>query len=143
MERFTSSIKGYNIKEVNNFVDKTTKEYASMLDKLKKKDAEIFELKQELEKYKHMKNITEQINLSYETSTQIKDVARKEAKTIIDDARKNATRIVNDALLEAERVELKADQIRRNIMVFKRRMRNALETQMQTIEDIEEIKLDE
>lgn len=143
MERFSSSIKGYNVSEVNKFVDDTLKEYASMLEKLKARDAEIFTLKQELAKYQVMKNMTEQINTSYETSAQIKEIARGEARTIIDDAKKNASRIVNDALLEAERVEMHADQLRRNIVVFKRRLRNALQTQLQTIEDIDEIKLEE
>ena len=143
MERFSSSIKGYNVNEVNKFVDDTLKEYTSMLEKLKSKDAEIISLKQELEKYKTLSNMTETINMTYDTSNQIKELARNEARTIIDDAKKNASRIVNDALLEAEKIEMKADSLRRNMTVFKRRLRSALQTQLQTVEDIEEIKLED
>ena len=143
MERFSSSIKGYNVNEVNKFVDDALKEYTSMLEKLKSKDAEIISLKQELEKYKTLSNMTETINMTYDTSNQIKELARNEARTIIDDAKKNASRIVNDALLEAEKIEMKADSLRRNMTVFKRRLRSALQTQLQTVEDIEEIKLED
>ena len=114
-----------------------------MLEKLKRKDAEIISLKQELDKYKSLTSMTETINMTYDTSNQIKEMARTEARNIIDDAKKNASRIVNDALLEAERVEMKADNLRRNMTVFKRRLRSALQTQLQTVEDIEKIKLDD
>lgn len=143
MEKFKSSIRGYNINEVNKFVDDTLKEYTTMLEKLKRKDAEIISLKQELDKYKSLTSMTETINMTYDTSNQIKEMARTEARNIIDDAKKNASRIVNDALLEAERVEMKADNLRRNMTVFKRRLRSALQTQLQTVEDIEKIKLDD
>lgn len=143
MEKFNNSFRGYNIKEVNKFVDDTLKEYEAMLDKLKSRDTELVSLKSELEHYKRLSSASESITIASDTSAQIKDMARREARSIIDDAKKNASRIVNDALLEAERIEMRADMLRRNMIVFKRRIRNALQTQIQTIEDIEEIKLDE
>ena len=45
MERFSSSLKGYNINEVNRFVDEMTREYSSIIDKLRSRDAEIEKLK--------------------------------------------------------------------------------------------------
>ena len=143
MEKFKNSIRGYNINEVNKFVDETLKEYSSMLDKLKNKDAEIISLKQELEKYKNLSNMTDKINMTYNASDQIKEMAKIEARNIIEDAKKNASRIVNDALLEAERAELQADNLRRNIRVFKRKIRGALQVQLESIEDLDDIKLEE
>lgn len=143
MERFNSSFRGYDVKEVNRFVDETLKEYSAMLDKLRSKDAEINALENELAKFKSIKDMTDEISRSYESSNRIREVANEEARTIIEDAKKNASRIVNDALLEAERIEMHAEQLKRNMVVFKRRLRSALQTQLQTIEDIEEIKLDE
>lgn len=143
MERFSSSLKGYNIEEVNRFVDKTVEEYRNMLEKLKEKDTEINNLKNELERYKSKEyNLNNMTYASIDTSSQITQMARQEAKMIIDDAKRNASRIVNDALLDAERTEMKAEQLRRNMVVFKRRMRTVIQSQMQTIDDIEEIKLD-
>ena len=79
----------------------------------------------------------------YSSSEEITRLAKYEARTIIDDAKKNASRIVNDALLEAEKIETRAENLRRNMIVFKRKMRSVVKTQLETIEDIEEIKLDE
>lgn len=144
MEKFNSSFKGYNVKEVNDFVDEMTREYSTMLEKLKSKDIKIQELESELKKYKESyDNINRATLASTETSNQITQMARCEARNIIEDAKRNASKIVNDALIDAERTEMKAEQLRRNMIVFKRRMKAIVQSQMQTIEDIEEVRLDD
>lgn len=142
MERFNSSFKGYNIDEVNRFVDEMTREYGAIIDKLRAKDAEISRLKRENEELRTASQKNSIGNL-YSSSEEITRLAKYEARTIIDDAKKNASRIVNDALLEAEKIEVRAETLRRNMVVFKRKMRSVVKTQLETIEDIEEIKLDE
>lgn len=142
MERFNSSFRGYNIEQVNKFVDEMTKEYASIIEKLKDKDREISSLNSQI------KDLQEKIknnNLGqiYGATDELSRLAKHEARTIIDDAKKNASRIVNDALLEAEKIEYKADNLRRNMVVFKRRMRTIVKSQLETIEDIEDIKLED
>ena len=139
MERFNTSIKGYNVDDVNRFVDETLKEYSNMLDKLKKRDLEIIELKAELEKEKNSTHIAD----LYSDNLRLKEDARIEANRIIDDAKRNASKIVNDALLEAEKVELRADNLRRNMTVFKRKLRSSLQLQLQSVDDLDDIKLDD
>ena len=142
MERFNSSFKGYNIHEVNRFVDDMTREYSSVIEKLKFKDSEIERLKSEIKELKDKLEKNSVVSL-YNANEEMTRISRNEARMIIDDAKKNASRIVNDALLEAEKIEVKAENIRRNMVVFKRRMRTIVKSQLDTIEDIEEIKLDE
>lgn len=142
MERFNSSLNGYNIQEVNKFVDDMTREYGSIIDKLKSRDAEIERLKKEITLLEEKANKNMLGNI-YSSSEEITRLAKNEARTIIDDARKNASRIVNDALLEAEKIELRAETLRRNMVVFKRRMRTIVKSQLETIDDIEDIKLED
>lgn len=142
MERFSSSFKGYNINEVNKFVDEMTNEYSSIINKLKAKDVEIERLKNENTDLQRRLN-NNNLGSIYSSSTEITGLARNEAKNIIEDAKKNASRIVNDALLEAEKIEFKTENMKRNMTVFKRRMRTIVKSQLETIEDIEELKLDE
>ena len=106
MKKFSTSIGGYSKSEVNAFVSEVAKEYESMLNNLKKRDAEITELKQKLVQYQNMEStLNKAIMIAEDTSSQIKRMARDESKSIIDDARRNASRIVNDALLKAEKLE--------------------------------------
>ena len=122
MKKFSTSLSGYNKLEVNNFVSEVTEEYENLLAKLKDQDNEIATLKEELEKYKNMEStLNRAIVVAEDASNQIKRVAREEGKGIIEDARRNASRIVNDALLKANRIESDAENLKRRVVVFKRR----------------------
>ena len=103
---------------------------------------EIERLKNEIQDLK-VKAASNSLGNIYSANEEISRLAKQEARMIIDDAKKNASRIVNDALLEAEKIELKAETLRRNMVVFKRRMRTIVKSQLETIEDIEDVKLED
>ena len=139
LRKFNTSLNGYNKIEVNNFVNEVTDEYEKMLAKLKKQDADINLLKQELEKYKNMENtLNRAIMIAEDASNQIKRVARDEAKGVVEDAKRNASRIVNDALLKADKIEQDAVLLKRRVVVFKRRLRSVVDEQIEFIDSIKE-----
>ena len=139
MKKFNTSINGYHKNEVNNFVNEVAKEYESMLNNLKSKDLEINALKEQLEHYKNMEStLNRAILVAEDASNNIKKLAREEYKGIVEDAKRNASRIVNDALLKAERVEQEAETLKRRVIIFKRRFKQAVEEQLEVIESIEE-----
>ena len=139
MKKFSTSFNGYNKSEVNSFVRDVAKEYESMLNNLKKRDEEITSLKQRLLQYQNMENTLNKALLTAEdTSSQIKKVARDESKAIIDEAKRNASRIVNDALLKAEKLEADGENLRKRIVIFKRKFKSIIETELETIDSIDE-----
>ena len=139
MKKFNTSFNGYAKGEVNNFVNEVAKEYESMLSNLKSKDQEIEALKKELERFRNMENtLNRAILVAEEASNNIKKIAREEYKGIVDDAKRNASRIVNDALLKAQKVESDAEMLKRRVIVFKRRFKQAVEEQLEVIERIDE-----
>ena len=139
MRKFSTSLSGYNKIEVNNFVNEVTGEYESMLDKLKKQDEEIENLKKELVKYQNMENtLNRALVVAEDASNQIKRVARDEAKGVIEDAKRNASRIVNDALLKADKIEQDAETLKRRVVIFKRRLKSVVDEQMEFIDSINE-----
>ena len=144
MDRFTTSIKGYNVDEVNKFVDVALKEYASMLDKLKRRDSEIQKLNDEISRLKMFgNNSTDNLVSAYEENRRVKELANSEASRIIEDAKRNANRIVNDALLEAEKIDYRVDELKRNMAIFKRKVRTQLKMQLDTLDDLDDIRLNE
>lgn len=139
MKKFSTSFNGYNKSEVNSFVRDVAKEYESMLNNLKKRDEEITSLKQRLLQYQNMENtLNKALLIAEDTSSQIKKVARDESKAIIDEARRNASRIVNDALLKAEKLEADGENLRKRIVIFKRKFKSIIETELETIDSIDE-----
>ena len=86
-------------------------------------------------------NLRKAILMAEKTSEQIKLTAYQESDIIVSDAKKNANRIINEALIKAEEIEKETDQLRRNMIVFKKRLKEALETQLELVEDIEKIEI--
>ena len=139
MKKFSVSLKGYNINEVNAFVNDVTKEYETMLNKLKNRDEQIKSIKEELIKYQNMENtLNKALLVAEDASNQIKKVASEESKRVIEEARRNASRIVNEALIKAEKLETDGENLRKRIIVFKRRFKSVIETELETIDSIDE-----
>lgn len=130
---------GYDKAEVNAFVNDVTTEFENILSKLKQKDADIKALKQELSKYENLEStLNKTILAAEEVSNNMRSVARSESKSILDEARKNASRILNDALIKAEKAQADADMLKRRIINFKRRFRQAVENELDVIDSLDE-----
>lgn len=139
MKKFGTSFNGYNKQEVNLFVRDVTREYESMLNNLKARDQEIENLKQKLIQYQNMETtLNRALLVAEDASSQIKKMARDESKGIIDDARRNASRIVNEALMRATKLEQDAENLKRRIVVFKRKFRQAMEAEIENIDEMPE-----
>lgn len=143
MEKFSTSKDGYNKDEVNKFVNEVVNEYESMLNKLKQKDSEINELSKLLEKYNNLElALNKTILMAEESANQMKKLAKDEADNLINDAKKNASRIVNESLMQAEKIELESVRLKRNIIMFKKKLKILLENQMDLADEIDKIDMD-
>lgn len=125
-DKFSKSFNGYNIEEVNAFIDEMTINYESLLNRLNEKEKEITALK-------------EKLNNSDSYDNSLFSINKNESLKIIDEAKKNASRIVNDALIEAERLENRKEKIRQELITLKRKARANLEVTLQSIDDLDDI----
>ena len=73
----------------------------------------------------------------------VKRLAREEADMIVSDAKHNASRIVNESLLKAERIENEAEMLKKNIEIFKRKLKIIVDQQAAIVEGIETLELTE
>ena len=143
MEKFSTSFSGYRKEEVNKFIDDVIKEVENMISNMKSKDLEIEKLKSELEHYKNLEStFNRALLLAEDSGQQIRNTARNESQHIIEDARRNADRIINNALVQADNTKRDAERLKRNIITFKRRLRDILETQMDLVDDIDKLDIE-
>lgn len=142
MKKFDTAFRGYDKEQVKNYFDNVIKQYELLLNSKKQADKEIVELKTKLT---HYENIEETLNHAIMTAEAacdgLKRTARIESESLINDAKKNANRIINDALLKAEKIEMNAENLKRNVSIFKRRLQSIIESQMSVIEEIDSIDL--
>ena len=152
MEKFSRVLRGYDPDEVNSFLDKVIAKVEAMVKEIDDKDKQIASYKSLEEENKKLndkvaqfskmeENLKRAILMAEKTSEQIKLTAYQERDIIVSDAKKNANRIVNEALLKAEEIEKETDNLRRNMIVFKKRLKGTLETQLELVDDIEKIDI--
>jgi cell division initiation protein len=140
MKQFNTTLNGYDKEEVNAFVDEVTKEYESILQKLRQSELENKALKDRMEYYKGLEStLNTAVLVAEDSSNQIKKIAKEEAKLIIEQAKKNASHIINDALIKAEKTEIEADQLRRSLKVYKSRIKATIEEQLTMVDDVDNI----
>lgn len=153
------TFKNYTPEEIDNFLEQIISQVERMIEdnkaknrELLLKDKKIEELQQivdstskDREKLAHYERIEETLNkaivMAQRTSDQIKSSAIKESEIIINDAKSNASRIVNESLLRAEKTEMEADMLKRNVNIFKRKLRGIIEAQLEMVDDIEKVEL--
>lgn len=132
MEKFSYEANGYNRSEVNQFIDDVITQTEDIVSRCQKQRDEIEKLKLELEHYKNMEDIT----------NDLKRVAREEAVEIIITAKENASRIVNEALIRANKIENSSSLLEKNMEVFKKKLRLIVEQQLKIVDEIEVLELE-
>lgn len=152
MEKFKRTLRGYDPNEVNRFLDQIINQVETMMTDIKERDAKIIELenividnqrlKDKVEQFERMEGtLNKALFMAQKTSEQIKLSAHQESTILLEEAKQNANRIVNEALLRAEKTELEVNMLKRNVNIFKRRLRGLIETQLEMVDDIEKIEL--
>lgn len=143
MKKFSYEANGYNRQEVNQFVSDVIAQTEGIIKKCRAQGDALDKLKAELEYYKKMENTLQTAILkAEETGDNIKRMAREEHEMIVRDAKNNASRIVNEALLKAEKIENNAENLEKNMKIFKRKLKVIMEQQMAVVEEIELLELD-
>ena len=152
MEKFTRVPNGYNPSEVNQFLDQVINQVGVIIKESKAKDDKIRELesrlaetekmRDKLSQYQRMEQtLTKAIYMAQKTADQMRTMAYQERDTILEEAKNNANRIVNESLLKAEKTKDEADMLRRNVNIFKRRIRNIVEAQIEVIDELDKVEL--
>lgn len=141
MKKFTMAVNGYNKNEVNNFVSKVIIEYESLLNKLKLKDQEIAILKQKAERFNGMENsLNRALIVAENSSSEMRKVAKEEANLIIEDAKRNASKIINDSLKQAAETDAEVVALKKQIQIYKARIKQVIEEQLAMVDDIDKIE---
>ena len=143
MKRFTIASEGYNIDEVNRFIDVVIKRLEKLNNENSILQMKISSLEEELSKKNvNESKMAEAIMAAQSTSEKIKSLARDEASMIVEEAKNNANSIVHEALVTAQKTENEASLLRKNIVVYKNRVKNIIKAQLELAEEIDKYDLD-
>lgn len=140
MKRFSIVNNGYNIEEVNNFIDIVIKKleklsqdnsnYLVQLENLKKQNNQSVDMK-----------VSKALIAAQETTERMKELAKEEANLIIKEAKDNASAIVQEALINAQKTEQEYELLKKKYKVYKSRVESLVKAQLELLE--EDLKEDE
>ena len=134
MKRFSIVNNGYNIEEVNNFID-------IVIKKLEKLSQDNNNYLMQLENLKKQNEINLDVRVSkaliaaQETTDKMKELAKEEANLIIKEAKDNASAIVNEALINAQKTEQEYQLLKKNYNVYKTRVESLVKAQLELLEE--------
>lgn len=134
--RFSKTIKGYNVDEVDDFLDQLTADY----ERLYKENAEYkdkFEqMEKELSQYKQMEHTLQNTLVVAQTAAgDIKNTAQKQAEQIIRDAQTEARRSVDELNKQEYEVTKKIEEMKKSFEVTKAKMEALLIAQLEMLQD--------
>ncbi len=149
MQKFNKTLRGYDPDEVNAFIDNIIGKVELIISDGKKKNEELKKIEEvnktlidKINRYEQTEEMLKRSILMVErTSEQVKMQAYQERDMLIQEAKKNANRIVNEALLESETIEKQTENLKRNMILLKRKLKNILEAQLEMVDEIEVINI--
>lgn len=134
MKRFSIVNNGYNIEEVNNFIDVVIKKleklsqdnnnYLMQLEQLKKESNQGVDIK-----------VSKALLAAQETTDKMKELAKAEAELIVKEAKDNASAIVHEALVNAQKTEQEYELLKKKYNVYRSRVESLVKAQLELLEE--------
>ena len=132
-------IGGYNVNEVDDFLDELTLEYG----KLYKENAELKMQREELDsnvgKYKNIENTLQNtLVMAQKTADEITAVAKQQAEQIVKDAEYQAKTSVDELNTQILTKQKELEDLKKQFDVYKAKMESLLISQLELIKDMAE-----
>ena len=132
-------IGGYNVNEVDDFLDELTLEYG----KLYKENAELKSQREELDtdvgKYKNIENTLQNtLVMAQKTADEITAVAKQQAEQIVKEAEYKAKTAVDELNMQIITKEKELEDLKKQFEVYKAKMESLLISQLELLKEIKE-----
>lgn len=144
-KKFSTKLRGYNIDEVNDFLEQIIKDYQITLKQNKDLQERLDASEGKLKYFNELKDsLNQSILVAQEAADKVKTNSKKEADIITREAQKQASDIVSeatdksnqmidDASQKAKRLSVETDDLKKQTRVFRQRLQVMLESQLEVV----------
>ena len=137
---FSSSLRGYNKREVDEFLDQIMIDYQALLDQNAKMLERVHVLQKQVAEAKDPAKMTQDAK---RLMNDISASAEQKAEVIIKNAKHDAENIVRNAKDSTSQADEDAERLRRKVEKFKLRFKQLLEEEIDRLDDNSEDLLDD
>ena len=128
---------GYDVEEVDDFLDQLTVDYGKMYKESSELKKKIEELEKSMEHYKAIEaTLQNTLVMAQTTAEDVKKVARQQADQIIKDAEGSARKSVEELEQAVVLKKKELEDIEKQFDVYKARMESPLISQLELIKEI-------
>ena len=139
-KRFSKQmVNGYNVDEVDEFLDEITADYEKIYKENKelKENAEV--LNNDVGQYKNIESTLQNtLVIAQKTADEIQNVAKQQAEQIIKDAEYQAKTKIDELNTQIMIKEKEIEDLKKQFNVYKAKMESLLISQLELIKDITE-----
>ena len=134
-KRFSKTFKGYDVDEVDDFLDQLTLEYEKLYRENAEYKEQIEQSKRDLEHYKNVEHTLQNtLVMAQTTAEDIKSMAQKQADQIIREAQSEARNAVEGIVKEEFEIRKRTEELKRQFDVYKAKMEALLISQLELLQ---------
>jgi len=137
-KRFSKQMmNGYNVEEVDDFLDEIGADYAKKNRDLQEKDKQLEDLKKEIEKYKSLESTLQNtLVMAQSTAEEVKNVAKQQADQLVAEAKSTAEREAIELEQKATLKKRELDSLQKQFDIYKAKMESLLISQLELIKEV-------
>ena len=130
-------VNGYNVDEVDDFLDEITSDYEKIYKESTESRARIEELSVNVEKYKNIETTLQStLMMAQTTAEDVKNVAQKEAEQIIKEAQNDAKASIEELNSQITVKQRELEELKKQIDVYRAKTEALLISQLELLKDI-------
>ncbi len=135
-KKFTRTLKGYNVDEVDDFLDQLTLEYEKLYKENAEYKSKFDEQQKEIERFKTVeRTLQNTLVMAQTTAEDIKNMAQKQADQIINEAKLEAQKMVENVNKDEVEVRRRTEDLKKQFEVYKAKMEALLISQLELLQD--------
>ena len=128
---------GYNVEEVDDFLDELTVDYSKNYKELTELRAKVEELNSSLAQYKSIESTLQNtLVMAQPTAEEVKNVAKQKADQIVEEAKASAQKQVDDLNNEIVLKQKEVDDIKKQFDIYKAKMESLLISQLELLKEV-------
>lgn len=143
---FSTKFRGYDIDEVEEFLDIIVNDYEELIHENHEKEAKIRNLEERLIYFDEMKDsLSQSVLIAQDTAERVKQAAQERSGNIVQQAEQDAQRLLdrakykaNDILRQAtdnaKRVAVETEELKNKTRVFHQRLKSTIESQLSIVD---------
>ena len=130
-------VNGYNVEEVDDFLDELTIDYSKNYKEVTELRAKVEELNNSLVQYKTIESTLQNtLVMAQSTAEEVKNVAKQKADQIIEEAKANAQKQVDELNNEIIQKKKELDDVKKQFDIYKAKMESLLISQSELIKEM-------